>query len=196
MAKVTDLSAGSIKHLGLSPQVQAVLTDIQAELAAAYRDSFVEMVQAMQQQTSALERIQTTLRILIEHIEPKLAGQIPEALRIVGDGERPDLASTVVVADPIAKGYALSQSSLAKALGISSTDVSILCKSFKLSEDGKCAVVVRKGSKQQIVNYHPRAIDRFRELVKSPPHDLDASGKTALVRVRKRMGINGRREGG
>ena len=187
MGKVTDLSAGSIKQLGLSPQVQAVLTDIQADLAAAYRDGFVEMVQAMRQQTSALERIQTTLRILIEHIEPKLAGQIPEALRIVGDGERPDLASTVVVADPIAKGYSLSQNSLATALGISATDVSILCKSFKLAEDGKCAVVVRKGAKQQIVNYHPRAIERFRELVKNPPQDLNAPGKAALARVRKRI---------
>ncbi|WP_441290800.1 hypothetical protein ACSRUE_10025 [Sorangium sp. KYC3313] len=190
MAKVSDLPSRGIKQLGLSPAVRAALTEIQAELADAYRDSFVQMMQTMQSQASALDRIQNTLRILVEHIEPTLVSQLPPAVRVAGDGERPDLASTLVVADPIGAGYTLSQASLAKALGLTTSDVSPLCKSFKLAEDGACAVVVRKGQRAQIVNYHPRAVERFKQLLKDPPTDLDQAGKQALSRVLRKLEPN------
>lgn len=189
MGDVTELPGRAIKNLGLSPEVERKLIDIQAEVASAYREHFIEMVQTMKEQASALDRIQETLRVLIRAVAPQVAGQVPPAVRVVGDGERPDLASAVIVADPIGQGFALSQANLAKALGVNSADVSILSKSFKLDKEADCAVVVRSGPRNTIVNYHPRAIDRFRELVRNPPHELDPTAKAAVARVRKKLGM-------
>jgi predicted transcriptional regulator len=184
---VTEISTKAIDHLDLSPEVKAVLVNIQAELKAAYQQSFIEMVQAIQRQASALERLQTTLNILIERLAPDIKGQLPMALRGVQPGESPDVATTLVIADPIATGYTLTQTTLAQALGLSTPEVSILARAFKLHEDGDCAVVVRKGKSTNIVNYHPRAIDRFKELVHNPPADLTAEQKATLGRVLKRL---------
>lgn len=81
------------------------------------------MVEAMNRQASAIDRIQTTLELLVRNTRPDLAGQIPPVIGIAQAGEEPDLATAVVVADPIAKGYTMSQASLARAVGISQTDV-------------------------------------------------------------------------
>jgi hypothetical protein len=91
------------------------------------------------------------------------------------------------VADPIGQGFTLSQATLAKVLGISSADVSILSKAFKLDKDAGCAVVVRSGPRNKIVNYNERSIERFRELVKDPPQDLDPTAEAAVVRVRRKF---------
>jgi hypothetical protein len=82
----------------------------------------------------------------------------------------------------------MSQAQLAKALGLPQADVSILVRAFKLNEDENCAVVVRRGSGAEISNYHARAIDRFREFVAAPPANLDANQRSALERVKKRLG--------
>jgi hypothetical protein len=182
---LVDISAKSIDKLAVSPEVKAALKDIQAEVADAYRHGFVEMVQALKKQESVLDRIHATLAIVLKHFAPQLEGQLPAAIRISTDGEAPDIASAVVVADPIGTGYSLSQSDVATALGISPTDVSSLIRAFKLSDDGSCAVVVRKGKKHKFVNYHVRALDRFRELVRSPPAGIDPSLKNVLARARK-----------
>lgn len=81
----------------------------------------------------------------------------------------------------------LVQANLAEALGISPADVSILVRAFKLTEDGDCAVTVRKGPKSSIVNFHPRALARFRELVAAPPDRLTGGEKKSLDRVRRRL---------
>lgn len=188
MGKVVELPGRAIEDLKLTPEVGQKLVDIQAEVATAYRESFMEMVQTMQAQASALARIQETLRILVEQVAPQLTGQIPPAIRVATDGEQPDLASAIVAADPIGQGYSLSQTALAKALGVPPTDVSILCKCFKLATDANCAVVVRAG-RSRLVNYHPRAVTRFQELLRHPPSDLDATGRAALARTRKKLGI-------
>lgn len=65
-----------------------------------------EVRETLRQQACALNRIQATLQILVEALMPQLAdkldGQkIPVAMRIAGDGETPDVASAVLVADPI-----------------------------------------------------------------------------------------------
>jgi hypothetical protein len=184
-SSTVDISAKAIDKLSVSPEVKAVLKDIQGEVADAYRDGFVAMVQAIKQQESVLDRIHTTLAILVKHLAPQLEGQIPAAIRIASSGEDPDLASAVVVADPIGSGYSLSQTDVATALGISPNDVSALIRAFKLSEDGTCAVVVRRGKKHRFVNYHARALERLAELVRTPPSGLDPSLKNVLTRARR-----------
>lgn len=187
MAKLTDAAAKTVDDLGLSAPVQAALGEIQKELADAYRDRFIEMAETLRRQASALDRIQATLAILVKHVAPQLEGEVPVAVRIAPDGESPDLASTIIVADPIAAGYTLSQSDLAKALDVGTADVSMLVRAFKITEDGECAVVVRKGTNQKIVNFHPRAVQRFAQLVAHPPEGLDKSQRSALGRVRKKL---------
>ena len=123
--------------------------------------------------------------MLVSAVKPELQGQIPPAIRVAGIGEAPDLAIAVVVADPIGAGYSLSQDQIAQALGITQPDVSILARAFKLKEDAECAVVVRKGKRSEMVNFHPRAIQRFRELIADPPGHLNRSDAKAVDRARQ-----------
>jgi hypothetical protein len=148
-ARQPDISSKALDQLPLQLEVKEVLKDLQAEVADAYREGFVEMVQAIRQQASVLERIQTTLGILVKHLDSKLEGQLPAAVRVAGDGESPDLATAVVVADPIGAGFTMSQTDIAKALGISQADVSVLLRAFALNKDEKCSVVVRPGDNKQ-----------------------------------------------
>lgn len=122
-----------------------------------------------------------------KRLAPELKDRIPVALRAAQDGETPDITSPVVVADPIATGYTMTQADLASALGLSAPDVSVFVRAFQLTEEEECAVTVRKGSKQPTVNYHPRAIDRVRALVASPPADLTEEQKKILSRVTRRL---------
>lgn len=186
-----DISSKSIDQLPVLPEVKDALKDIQAEVAIAYREGFVEMVRAIRQQASVLERIQTTLGILVKHLDPRLEGQLPAAVRVARDGESPDLASALVVADPIGAGFTMSQADVAKALGITQADASVLVRAFKLNKDESCAVIVRPGGdkKREVVNYHPRTLDRFRELLVKPPSGLDSNQKSSLKRARTKIGI-------
>jgi hypothetical protein len=184
MADVKELGAKAIDALGLPPELAKVIKDIQADLAEDYRASFVAMVEALSKQASAIDRIQTTLNILVKAVAPQVAGSLPAAIQLVGDGKDPDLATALVVADPIGAGYTLSQKALAQALGLQQAYVSVLVRAFNLPDDGKCAVKVRKGGAREMVNYHPRAVDRFLALVANPPKTLDKSQQSALERVR------------
>lgn len=188
--KVASTAAKSIDALQLSPQVSKALTRIQAEIGDVYRERFIEMTEVLRQQASALARIQETLHILVEAVAPKLVGQIPAAVRIAADGETPDLASTLVVADPIGAGYTLSQADITKALGLANAaDVSVLMRAFKLVDREDCAVTVRKGNRSKMVNYHPRAVEALRQCIASPPENvsLTADQVAALKRVRKKV---------
>jgi len=187
MADARDLGAAGLKELGFPQEITEVLQEIQNEVADAYREGFIEMVGAMKQQASALNRIQATLNILIEHVAPQLEGKVPVAIGVAESDASADVAKAVVVADPIGSGYVLSQSALAQAIGVPATDVSILVRAFKLKDDGQCAVVVRKGLKSEMVNYHPRAVKRFLEGVANPPRNLSSPQESAIRRVRKRL---------
>jgi hypothetical protein len=135
-AGVTSAAGKVIGELRLSRPVASALKDIQAEVADAYRDRFIEMMDVLRQQTSTLARIQETLHVLVQAVRPELAGTVPAAMRVARDGEGADLASTLVVADPIGAGYTLSQVDLAKALGLPhATDIWILVRAFKLDEN-------------------------------------------------------------
>jgi hypothetical protein len=191
--KPVDISSKGIDHLAVAPEVKEVLRDLQSEVAEAYRQGFVAMVQAIRQQASVLDRIQTTLAILVKHLAPKLEGQIPVAMRVAGDGENADVATALVVADPIGAGFTMSGADIAKALGINPADASVLLRAFALNKDSDCSVVVRPGDdrRRSVVNYHPRTLDRFRALAASPPSGLDASQRSALRRARARMSREG-----
>jgi hypothetical protein len=182
-----NLASYAIDRLGLEPEIRSALVAIQADITAAYQKNFVDMVETIRRQASALERLQTTLNLLVERIAPELIDRIPVTLRVARDGETPDITSPVVVADPIAAGYTMTQADLASALGLSAPDVSVFVRAFQFHEDGESAVVVRKGSKLPTVNYHPRAIERFRALVASPPAILSDDQEKILLRVKRRL---------
>jgi len=184
VAKVEDLGGKSIGELGLSPEVANALRDVVAELGDNYRDAFVAMVQAINRQASALERIQNTLGILIEKLAPELTDRLPAAITVAQPGTQPDLASAIIVADPIGTGFTLSQEALAQALGIPATAVSVLARALGLRKED-CAVVVRRGGRSETVNYHARAVARFRELVEAADQaKLNPEQRSALKRVR------------
>jgi hypothetical protein len=182
-----SLAARAIEQLDLDDDARSALKTIQAELAEQYQQIFLKMLETQRMQASALERLQITLQLLIEKIAPEIKDRVPIAIRIAEGNDQPDIASTMVVADPIATGYTMTQSNLAEALGISQADASILVRAFKLTDDGDCAVTVRKGPRSSIVNFHPRAIIRFRELVASAPEKFTTAQKRALDRVRRRL---------
>lgn len=182
-----ELSHRAVDALGLSPQVSRALKDIQAEIAEEYRESFVEMLQAIQRQASQLDRIQATLQVLVEHLAPTLKDTVPTAFRIATSAEAPDLASALVVADPIGMGYSLTQSDVARALDLPPAYVSTLIRAFKLNDDEECAVVVRRGKKMKLVNYHPIVITKFRDLIRDPPSSLAEQAKSCLRLVRERL---------
>ena len=151
------------------------------------RFDFFAMVEAMKQQASALARIQTTLNILVQHLDPKFKLGLPVAIKAAGDDEEPDLAKALVVADPIGAGFTLSQAALAAGLGLPQSDVSILVRAFDLDKDGECAVTVRHGESRSMVNYHPRAVERFRKCMASPPRTLSQNQRRALERAKARL---------
>ncbi len=190
VAKVASLGAKRRAGLNLDPKVEDALRDVEEELRSQYADSFLSLTIAVSEQASALNRIQATLEILVSAMQPHLATQlpgVPPAIRVASDGESPDVASAVVVADPVGLGYVLSQQALAEAVGASATDVSVLVKAFKLPDDGDCAIVVRKGKQRDMVNYHRRAVARFRELTASPPSGMSKAEVAALDRVRRKL---------
>lgn len=176
-----------IAGLKLSEEVKTVLRDIQAEVAEQYKENFVAMVQAMQHQASAISRMQATLSVLIEAIRPELKHILPAAIGIADGKEHADIAHALIVADPIGAGFTMSQAALGEALGLKGPEVSILVRAFKLHEDEECAVVVRRGKSGHISNYHPRTIQRFRELVENPPKNLTQVEKDTLRRVRAKL---------
>lgn len=181
-----SLADASIAKLGLSPEVEAKLREIHAEVDGHYREAFADMAQAMARQSSALDRLQRTVELLVEAVRPDLAARMPAVLRVASDGEQPDVAS-VTIGDPVGLGYTLSQAALAEAVGVSSGLMSQLCKVLKLSEDGKLAMVVRRGRKgnSDLVNYHPRAIAHVRDLIAKPPKELEDS--RAIKRAREEI---------
>lgn len=188
-----SIASSAIERLNLSREVKDVLRTIQLDLNTAYQRSFVTMIETMQRQASALERLQTTLQLLIERVAPEIKDRVPLPVNIVASREDADVSAPLVVtvADPIGAGYTMTQANLAEALGLSQADVSVLARAFHLTEDGDCAIVVRKGKTNDTVNYHPRAIERFRQYVAAPPPGLKDDQKTALRRVTRSLVASG-----
>ena len=193
MADPIDLGERGLEALGLPPEVTRVLASIRAEVNAAYRESFIEMQKVMREQASALARIQGTLQILVETLQPiledKLQGEMPAAFSIAASSDEADVAKALVVADPIGMGFTLSQADLARALDLPQPYVSKLVKAFKLADDPQCAVQVRRGKGRgtRLVNYHPAAIAQFVDLVLSPPSGLTEDQLNTVRRVKDKL---------
>jgi hypothetical protein len=185
----TDLATQAVRGLGLDPAAESALDEIRAELAADYQARFLELTAAVNRQASSLERIQETLRLLVKHVAPTLEGSTPVAVRIAARGENPDIASALVVADPIGMGFTLSQSDVARALRLpNAADLSVLVKRLKLNENGRYAVIVRRGKSGEFVNYHPDVVDEIRRLVLAgAPKGLDKVTAAAFARVGKKL---------
>ncbi len=187
MGEPSRFAERATEELELSPGTRQALRGVQAELDAVYRKRFVEMAEAINRQAAALERIQTTLDILVRAVAPQFSAGVPPALRVAAEGEAPDLASAVVVADPLGAGFTLTQSNIADALNLSAPMVSELVRAFGLPEDPQFAVKVRGGSKT-IVNYRPAAVDRLRALILDPPKKFGQKRQRILERAQKKLG--------
>ena len=185
------LTPHAIRNLGLPPSATQALLEIQEDLADAYREDFIALRQAVSAQASALNRIQTTLAILVEALAPQLAAardRIPAAIRVACAGEAPDVASALVVADPIGAGYTLSQGEFAKACGVTESDMSAVIKALGLRKEADCVVTVRAGNNRNTrYNYHPRAVKRFHDLLEAPPEIKDGNQRSAVRRIRKKL---------
>lgn len=190
MGDLQPLADRAIDDLKLSPEVTAILKNIQANLAEGYREGFLRLAENMNTVISSLSRIQETLKVLVEHVAPTLKDKVPVGFQLARPGEKPDLATALVVADPIGMGYMLSQQDLADALKLAAPEVSVLVRAFGLKDDGECAVVVRRGKSKEIVNYNKTAIEKFTRMVASPPPTLTASQMRVLDRVRRKLVIN------
>jgi hypothetical protein len=188
VAEIEAISRKAIRDLGLPEETEALLLEIYETIDRSYRERFIDLTSAVREQSAALGRIQETLLILVEAIRPELARSAPAAFAIAPDGQKPDVATVrVEVLDPIAANYTLSQRDVALALGLEPPDVSVLARAFGLPDDPECAMVVRRGKTATVVNYHPRVVKRFLDLVKAPPAELRADAATALKRVKKRL---------
>lgn len=132
----------------------------------------VAVVAVMKEQEATLRRIQAQLDALVKSLGP--------SAHMVVAGE------STAVSDPLGAGFSMSQRALADELGVPASYVSALVRAFKLDEDPRYAVTVRPGAKR-LVNYHPRAVARFRELVQEPPADLDRRALHTLEQVRARL---------
>jgi len=188
--RIVDLGEKNLEDLGLSPEVVDILTDIRATVDEQYRERFVEMAQAINRQAAALERIQTTLTILVESLAPQLKESVPVAFRMARADEEPDLASALVMADPIGAGFTLTQADVARALKLTDVDVSYLIRDFGVRDDPDLAVQVRRGKGRPLYNYHRRVVDRLRELVQAPPEKkLKKTTQQAMARALKAWGL-------
>lgn len=188
-AKVIPLADRDLDELALPDDVTQSLRRIKAIVDAEYRERFIEMAQALHRQAAALERVQTTLQILVQHLQPTIRDTVPAAFRVASRAEEPDLATALVVADPIALGFTLRQLDVAKALGISAPDTSRLLRALKLNKDPDCAIEVRRGQGNALVNYHPRVVTRIAELLQDGPPEKQPSLKRIFQQVADNLGL-------
>lgn len=189
-AKLVAMESRDLEDLELPSEVTQSLRRIKALVDAEYRQRFIEMAEALNRQAAALERVQTTLQILVQQLVPAIKDTVPAAFRVASESEEPDLATALVVADPIALGYTLRQLDVANALGISAPDASRLLRALKLNKDPDCAIEVRRGAGAALVNYHPRVIERIGELLRAGPVEGGQGINRICKQVADRLGVD------
>ncbi len=187
MAKPRTLVGAALAKTAIPPEVREEIEGIRRDLDAQYREHFITMTEAISRQASALDRIQHTLQLLLEHSAPELKGRIP-GLTVAPEGSVPDLATVpaTIGADPIGAGYSLSQQGIADALNCSSSDISVLLKGHPLKTKSEFAVVVRRGKTQEVVNYHRRAVDELLRVILRPPSSASKDMLRAIERIQRR----------
>lgn len=187
MARPKTLVGAALAKTAVPLEVREEIEGIRRDLDAQHREQFIKMTDAISRQASALDRIQRTLELLLEHSAPDLKGRIP-GLLVAPDGVDADLATlpAKVAADPIGAGYSLSQQGIADALNCSSADISILLKWHPLKRKPELAVVVRRGKTQEVVNYHRRAVDELLRVIEKPPSTASREMLGAIDRIQRR----------
>jgi hypothetical protein len=175
-----------LKTLRASEESKEILAKIAAEVNAAYRENFEHMLHSLQDIAEGQKRLLSTLAVLIKAIEPKLEADISAAVAIAMPGDRPDIATTIVLADPSAAGYTLTQGELAKQEGLSQADVSILTRAFGMDGDSGYAVKIPQG-KKNVVKFRPIAGTRLRELIAAPPEPLSEMARSVVNRCRQKL---------
>jgi hypothetical protein len=130
---------------------------------------------ALAEQGRQLAAIQATLGRLVAALQP--GGEV-----VVGAAGR---------LDPMGAGYHLSQRDLAERLGLSPSTISALVHAFHLDDDARLAVTIRSRGSRRLVNYHPDTVERFRELLASPPDSLDHRAQRTVEQARLRLGLAG-----
>lgn len=174
------------KGLKVSQDTKDILTRIAAEVNAAYRENFEAMLKSLQDLAEGQKRLQATLGVLVKAIEPKLEKDLPVAVAIAMPEQAPDVASALVLANPAAAGFTLTQGQLAAATGLAQAEVSVLTRAFRLDEDQLFAVKVPRG-KQPVVWYRPEAAARLKELIHAPPVPLSDVAQASVLRARKKL---------
>lgn len=185
--KPKTLVAAALAKTNIPAQVRDDIEAIRADLDAEYRDRFLAMTAAISKQASALDRIQHTLELLLEHAAPELQGRIP-GLVVAPEGADADLASVrgAFAADPIGAGYSLGQQAIANALQCNQTDVSLLLRELEIKKKPALAVVVRKSGEHETVNYHRRVIDELLRVLEKPPANASKEILSAIARIKRK----------
>lgn len=174
-------------QLKVSDASKEILAAIAVEVNAAYRDNFERMLQSLQDIAEGQKRLLSTLAVLIKAIEPKLEKDLSAAVAIAMPGERPDIATTLVLADPSAAGYTLTQGDLAKSVGLTHAEVSILTRAFRLDEDSAYALKIPHG-KKNVVKFRATSAARLVELISAPPMPLSDRAARAVKTARAKLG--------
>lgn len=143
-----ELTAAAIAKLDIPEDAKRTLVEITAANADAWRATVLGLSQDVHRLVSMMERMQTTLTVLVEAIKPELKEKLPAAFSLAPDASSADVASALVVADPIAAGFTLSQKDIAERLAMTQPDVSVLVRAFGIDADPTCAVVVSAWSEE------------------------------------------------
>ncbi len=148
------------------PSAPAALGAARAEAP----DTVASLQAALCEQGRVLAEIQATLARLVVAVNGGSEVRVGAVARL----------------DPIGAGYTLSQRDLAERLALPPSYISSLVRAFGLDEDPRLAVTVRSGSRR-LVNYHPDAVERFRELLFTPPAGLDERAQHTVKQARSKL---------
>lgn len=184
-----EITAASIAKLDLPDDVKRILAEIAERNADANRAVLLSVTQQLQTVTLRLDRIQSSLAILLEALTPTLktsAKNLPVAFSFAEKGDAPDLARAIVVADPIAQGFTLTQRDVGEALGLDQPTTSVLVRALGLAEEPRFAVTVRRG-KKTVVNYHRDAIEGLRRRIADPPSKLPPNAVDVVKRAQRKL---------
>jgi len=187
----TSLAEKALVDAGMPVEVAAHILAIQQRLDESYRRQASATAEALQRQGAAIERLAILVQAVLERLPPPAEGAPLPVLTVAPEGAEPDLATLPdnVAADPIAAGYRLSQTDVARILRCPQGAISVLVRELGLHDDLRFAVQVRAG-KRPIVNYHMRVIDRLLELIDGDDQAISAEAARELRRIRRaREGI-------
>lgn len=190
MSDPVELTAAAIQRLDLPNDVKRLLAQIAERNADANRTALINLTEQLKSMNLRLDRLQSTVSILLDRMAPTLKGnadKLPVAFTVASSPGDADLAKAVVVADPIAQGFTLTQKDLGERLGLDQPTVSVLVRGLGITNDANLCVAVRRGRGQEVINYHLNAVDGLKKKIAAPPSSLPRSVLSALRRAQKAL---------